>query len=534
MYNQPVRSKRWATGLFVAVLLVQARAAHAGEDDLTLDLGASALELRRIPKGTFVQGSPATEPGRDPDESEHPVTISRPFWIGRVPVTRSQFSRFVTETRFVTDAEKNPAGGFGWEVRGLVQKKEYTWRNPGFPQKDEDPVVLVSFADANAFVAWASKKSGRRVRLPTEAEWEYAARAGTTTPWFGAGKEDEALALGWFKPNARYTTHPVGSKRANAFGLFDMTGNVFEWCRDAHAPYPAGPVTDPDVVGPAAGEPERRVLRGGSWLRDAKRGRSAARHKGSPGTRNAETGFRVAMDDDVDAGAGRDDMLPPGLGTSTDFAPASPVGMTEEADASSAPQPVVAPRPTNEGSGWSLLGAPFAGAALAVAWVLARRRLAYSSVTPAPPVATPRSLPPVAPSVPPPSMPPAPASIPAPASMPPMPASIPAAPSGPPAPFSSPSPPSARMGAPPPPSSWRMASAPLPPPASTSMRAAPPPLPPPSSRRGAPSSVGLRAASPAPPESARIPRAMPIESLPPESLVEEAADPDSEEKPEDY
>lgn len=349
--------------------------AHAADDELKLDLGASSLELRRIPKGTFTQGSPPTEAGREAEEAQRSVTVSRAFWLGKVPVTRGQFSRFVTETRFVTDAEKGQLGGFGWDGKALVQKKDFTWRNPGFPQKDDDPVVLITFGDANAFVAWASRETGRRVRLPTEAEWEYAARAGTTTPWSGASTPDEALTIGWFKANSTNTTHTVAHKRPNAFGLFDMAGNVYEWCRDVYAPYPPGDVTDPENTTNSGAEPERRVLRGGSWLRDPKRGRSAARGRGVPGTRNAETGFRVAMDDD-------DPLAPvPAAVPTSDFAPAAPLGMTSAsapgvADASveAASASATAARPAPEGSGWSLVIAPLAAAGLAVVWVIARRR----------------------------------------------------------------------------------------------------------------------------------------------------------------
>src|SRR5262249_26041586 len=154
-----------------------------------------------------------------------------------------------------------------------------------------------TFGDANAFVAWASRKTGRRVRLPTEAEWEYAARGGTATPWFGASKEEDALALGWFKANAGSSTHPVALKKPNAFGLFDMAGNVYEWCRDVYAPYPAGDAVDPENATNTGTEPERRVLRGGSWLKDPRRARSAARNRNTPGSRNADNGFRVAVDD---------------------------------------------------------------------------------------------------------------------------------------------------------------------------------------------------------------------------------------------
>ncbi|MBX3207682.1 MAG: SUMF1/EgtB/PvdO family nonheme iron enzyme [Labilithrix sp.] len=366
-----------AAAAFFVLLGGPGEARAGSEDDYTLDLGGALVELRRIPSGTFRQGSPATEPGRESDESLRDVTISRAFWLGKFPVTRAQFSRFVTETRFVTDAEKGQNGGFGWDGKALVQKKDFTWRHPGFPQRDEDPVALITFGDANAFVAWASRKSGRRVRLPTEAEWEYAARAGTTTPWYGATREDEALALGWFKPNATSTTHPIGQKLPNAFGLFDMGGNVYEWCRDVYAPYSPGDVLDPENTARSGNEPERRVLRGGSWLRDPKRGRSAARHRNPPGSRNADNGFRIAVEDDG--------VLAPGAEAipANDFALASPIALASaepppppaaDLDASASAAPLVTARPAAEGSGWSLVIAPFVAAGAAVAWVLARRR----------------------------------------------------------------------------------------------------------------------------------------------------------------
>jgi formylglycine-generating enzyme required for sulfatase activity len=347
--------------------------ALAADDDLALDLGGTALELRRVQKGTFTQGSPAAEATRESDENQRQVTISRAFWLGKVPITRAQFSRFVSETRHVTEAQKGQSGGWGWDAKlGMVtQRKDFSWRNPGFPQKDEDPVVLVTFGDANAFTAWASRKSGRRVRLPTEAEWEYAARAGTTTPWFGATKEEDVLALGWFKTNSGSTTHPVGLRKPNAFGLFDMAGNVFEWCRDVYAPYPPGDATDPENTTNPTPDPERRVLRGGSWLKEPKRARSAARSKNTPGSRNADNGFRVAVDDDAALGP-----TPTGVPTG-DFAPAAPLGMGATAAPGADASPVATfapPAHSSEGAGWSLFAAPAAGAAAAIAWVLARRK----------------------------------------------------------------------------------------------------------------------------------------------------------------
>ncbi|MCW5837204.1 MAG: SUMF1/EgtB/PvdO family nonheme iron enzyme, partial [Labilithrix sp.] len=352
---------RLGAALLVVLLGRTTEARAESEDDDSLDLGGVSVELRRIPKGTFRQGSPATEPGHEADESLRDVTISRSFWLGKYPVTRAQFSRFVTETRFVTDAEKGHNGGFGWDGKALVQRKDFTWRHPGFRQRDEDPVALITFNDATAFVAWASRKSGRRVRLPTEAEWEYAARAGTTTAWYGATREDEALALGWFKPNATSTTHPVGQKLPNAFGLFDMGGNVYEWCRDVYAPYTPGDVVDPENSARYKNEPERRVLRGGSWLRSPKRGRSAARHRNPPGSRNADNGFRIAVDEDgvlmpgVDAIPANDFALAAPLALGSSEPPSPPV--TADLDASAAAVPSASARPV-EGSGWSLVIAP--------------------------------------------------------------------------------------------------------------------------------------------------------------------------------
>jgi formylglycine-generating enzyme required for sulfatase activity len=516
--------------LAVAFVAAPTRAAHAAEDELTLDLGGSSLELRRIPKGTFTQGSAATDAIHEPDELAHVVTISRSFWLGKVPVTRAQFSKFVTETRFVTDAEKGANGGFGWDGKTLVQKKEFTWRSPGFAQKDEDPVVLVTFADANAFAAWASRKTGKRVRLPTEAEWEYAARAGTTTPWYGANKEDEALALGWFKQNAVWTTHPVGMKKPNAFGLFDMGGNVFEWCRDVYAPYPADAVTDPENTTAAPGEPERRILRGGSWLRDPKRGRSAARHKNAPGTKNADNGFRVAVEDDAA-------IAPTALAVpSNDVAVASPAGTgsstspTSSVDAglsaSAVPVPARAP---SEGSPWSLVGAPVAGAAIVVAWVLARRRRGGPSTVKAPlDVAGASNLTsPPAPQTPMPSeldvrnerSSHAPAIVPRSPSLPPAPP--PVAPPSPAIPASVSPPP-----LPPLPFARAPSSPSIEPPPSPSIEPPPPPPPPPiappspSIEPPSPSSPFARSPSAPPPSATRLPAPVRV-GAPPEKLADE-------------
>ncbi len=366
----------------------------ASPDDMVLDLGGATLETRRIAHGSFTQGAPASEVGHDKEEEPaHHVTITKDFWMGKYPVTRGQFAKFVADTRYVSDAEKGQSGGAGWvgamvpdggKGPVLVQKKDFTWRNPGFTQTDEHPVVLVSYGDANAFVGWASRKSGKRVRLPTESEWEFAARGGGTTSWSGgAAAESDPASYGWFKPNAGNGTRPVGQKKANPFGLFDMSGNVMEWCRDVYAPYREGALIDPEVTTNTSNEPERRVLRGGSWFRDPKRGRSAARYKNTPGSRNADNGFRVVVTNE--------EAVTPGLtGPGPDFVPSGPLGASgstsgapggSSGNGGSGPladgeplrlEPVGHP---GDAFSWGLLlASPVAAASAVVAWMLLRRK----------------------------------------------------------------------------------------------------------------------------------------------------------------
>jgi formylglycine-generating enzyme len=277
-------------------MLLFAGVAFAADPVLKLDLGSGAtMDLVLVPAGQFTQGSPAAEASRSGDEAQRKVQITRDYYIGRTSVTRGQWERFIAETRYRTEAETGTSGGYGWDGNALSQRKDFTWKNPGFAQTPEHPVCLVTFPDAQAFCTWLEKKSGRKVILPTEAQWEYACRAGTTTAWHGPDAD-----IAWHKGNSGNSTHPVDSKPANPWGLF-IAGNVSEWCLDWYAPYSAGDALDPFQNNPNLSDKPRRVLRGGSWNRGAGNTRSAARYRADPRSRNADTGFRIVCSTEVAA-----------------------------------------------------------------------------------------------------------------------------------------------------------------------------------------------------------------------------------------
>lgn len=268
------------------------------------------MTLVRIPAGKFTMGSPAGEKDRLDHENQHEVEITRDLYLGTHEVTIGQFRKFATDEGYRTDAETDGQGGFGYnEATGSFEgrKPQYTWQNTGWNVTDDHPVVNVSWNDAKAFCAWLSRKEQKTWRLPTEAEWEYACRAGSKTA-FQNGDDPEGLAQagnvadGTAKaklPNLKAIlakdgyvfTAPVGKFQKNRFGLYDMHGNVWEWCEDWYDPgrYPEGSPRDP--TGPSTGS--SRAFRGGSWDRTAARCRSAARGGNAPTFRNFILGFRV-------------------------------------------------------------------------------------------------------------------------------------------------------------------------------------------------------------------------------------------------
>jgi len=249
-----------------------------------------------IKPGIFIMGSPPNEPGRDSDETQHKVMLSRGFYMGETEVTVGQWRTFSKDTGYKTEAE---TGGGTHFWKGMwVKKAGIYWENPDLVQSENHPVTCVSWNDVQEFIRWFNRKEGTgRYRLPTEAEWEYAARAGTSTP-FNTGKclsTDQANYDGssplsdCSKGSYRETTVRTGTFAPNALGLYDMHGNVWEWCQDWYGTYPPGSVTDP--AGPSSGS--KRVIRSGSWYFFERRCRSADRFGITPNRRSNNVGFRL-------------------------------------------------------------------------------------------------------------------------------------------------------------------------------------------------------------------------------------------------
>ena len=266
----------------------------------------SCPEMVVIPAGSFTMGSPTSEQGRfDNEGPQHSVNIPSALAVGKHEVTRGEYAQFARET-------SRASSGCYSLFDGRVQiNPSASWQAPGFAQNDSHPVVCVDWNDAKAYAAWLSRKSGRNYRLLSEAEWEYAARAGASTAYYwgdnasnacqyanGVDQTAMTASIGTTNTNQNCAdnhvyTAPVGSFQANAFGLHDMTGNAWEWTEDCwNANYNGAPAQGSAWT---SGECGKRVLRGGSWFNLARDSRSALRSGYSVAIRSYNFyGFRVA------------------------------------------------------------------------------------------------------------------------------------------------------------------------------------------------------------------------------------------------
>ena len=249
-----------------------------------------------IEPGSYTMGSPLDELGRYSDETQRHVTLTQGYYMQATEVTNQQFVMFLNDVN-----QRGPEGEPWFETESEASGSHIQGTTGNFQVEsgyEDHPVIKVSWYGATAMAQWLAQKESLDYRLPTEAEWEYAARAGSKTAFAngeisetGCGLDANLDEMGWYCGNANSSTHPVAQKLANAWGLFDMHGNVYEWCSDWYIEYPDNPVIDP--TGPGSGS--YRVNRGGSWINNARNCRSAYRFRFTPGLRDYYVGARFAF-----------------------------------------------------------------------------------------------------------------------------------------------------------------------------------------------------------------------------------------------
>jgi formylglycine-generating enzyme required for sulfatase activity len=236
------------------------------EPTLTFDIGGNVKwEGMLVPAGSFLMGSPKGEPKTEKEaeiENQHKVTITQPFYMGKLELTQAQYQK-------VTGA------------------------NPSITKGDDLPVHNVSWQDAQDFCEKLGKQLGRDVQLPTEAQWEYACRAGTTTAYYNGNSIADLDKAAWFGANSGYKIHPGGEKVANAWGLYDMLGNVREFVRDCYDEAPKPDAVDP--TGPNPGDPKNHVVRGGAYTANAAMALNCRCATRRPTEKLGPNGFRIIV-----------------------------------------------------------------------------------------------------------------------------------------------------------------------------------------------------------------------------------------------
>lgn len=272
-----------AKGRVAAEAAIKKRVAEAAEQK---HRDAEAAWLKALqPEMIFVKGGTFQMGEKGMAEPVHAVTLSD-FEIGKYPVTVAQYLTFVEETKayYPEWQEKdNP--------RNVITSTNDHYKKLGTAlQAPDHPIVGISWDDAKAYCVWLAQKTGKPFRLPTEAEWEYAARGGKQSLGYAYAGGNDLNEVGWYNKNAGGKIHPVGRKKANELGLHDMSGNVWEWCEDWYGAYPKSAQTYPTGPGSGSG----CVYRGGSWFNSAKYCRVSFRLSALPEYRRNYLGFRVA------------------------------------------------------------------------------------------------------------------------------------------------------------------------------------------------------------------------------------------------
>jgi formylglycine-generating enzyme len=254
-----------------------------------------------VPAGTFTMGSPLHEPDLKPHERTHGVRLTKGFFFQTTPVTVDHWHVFSAETGYRSEAETT--GALIWSDRGVAFKKGYHWQNPGFDQAEDFPVTCITYRDAVQFILWLRNTDGRLYELPTEAQWEYACRAGSDGRYFFGNDEEQLDEYAWFWGNSGNHPHAVARKRPNAWGFYDTLGNVWELCRDhcglKHGPNGATILSDTygkgDLLDPLSLKGHFRICRGGDWACLPNNCRPAKRMACSPRSGANIRGLRLAI-----------------------------------------------------------------------------------------------------------------------------------------------------------------------------------------------------------------------------------------------
>jgi formylglycine-generating enzyme required for sulfatase activity len=277
-------NKILATQISIIILLLPLNAFTADFVD-----PVASMEFVLVYGGEYKRGD-ETGFGRENERPPHSVRVTD-FFMGKYEVTVEQFTGFVNDTGHLTTPEKR-----GWVMdidpaMGTFTRREgISWKNPGFDQNSKHPVVWVDWHDAATFAAWLSGKTGEAYNLPTEAQWEHAAKASGSNRWAGTSEAMKLSDFAWYGENSDSVTHEVGLLEPNGLGIHDLSGNVWEWCLDGYYDYRYAPHT---LMDPIVRKGDTRIIRGGSWRVDSPLVTTTYRNGYKPTYSHSSMGFRL-------------------------------------------------------------------------------------------------------------------------------------------------------------------------------------------------------------------------------------------------